>query len=79
MHEFMIGRHCMNSNDAADLRLKWKLRNPAPICMHVRLELELNDAGYLTGNYICIVCGDLTAQRTHTLARKGTHGKNFSG
>jgi hypothetical protein len=55
----------MNTNDAADLRLKWRLRNPVPLCMHVRLELELNEAGYMTGNYICLVCGHVAAKRQH--------------
>ena len=53
----------MNTNDAADLRLKWKMRNPVPLCLHVMLELELNEAGYMTGNYVCIVCGAIAAKR----------------
>jgi hypothetical protein len=52
----------MNTNDAADLRLKWRLQNPAPLCLHVRLEVEVNEAGYMTGNYVCMVCGHATRQ-----------------
>ena len=55
----------MNTNDAADLRLKWTIRKPVPLCLHVRLEVELNEAGYMTGNYICLVCGHVAAKQQH--------------
>jgi hypothetical protein len=53
----------MNTNEGADLRVKWTVRNPVPFCMHITLELELTDAGYVTGNYICIVCGYVAARQ----------------
>jgi hypothetical protein len=48
----------MTTNQAVELRSRWRLRTPVPTCMHVMLEVELNDAGHLTGHYNCIVCGD---------------------
>ncbi len=52
----------MTVTQAAELRVKWKQRvNPTP-CDHLSLELERSDNGYLTGNYICIVCGTAVAQ-----------------
>ena len=47
----------MTAIQAAELRKKWNQRmDPAP-CEHLNLELEWSDNQYLTGNYICIVCG----------------------
>jgi hypothetical protein len=48
----------MTTNRAADLRVRWRGRTPVPICLHVMLEVELNDAGHLTGHYNCVVCGE---------------------
>ena len=52
----------MTVAQAAELWMKWQERvNPQP-CEHLTLELERSDNGYLTGNYICIVCGTAVAQ-----------------
>ncbi len=52
----------MTATQAAELRMKWNERvNPQP-CEHLTLELERSDNRYLTGNYICIVCGIAVAQ-----------------
>jgi hypothetical protein len=53
----------MTATQAAELRVKWKQRvKPSP-CEHLNLELERSDNGYLTGNYTCIVCGEVAAQK----------------
>ena len=52
----------MTMTQAAELRVKWKMRVDPPPCEHLNLELERSDNGYLTGNYNCIVCGEAVAQ-----------------
>jgi ssDNA-binding Zn-finger/Zn-ribbon topoisomerase 1 len=52
----------MTTTQAAELRVKWKLRVDSPKCEHLNLELEWSDNG-LTGNYNCIVCGEAVTQK----------------
>lgn len=47
---------------AAELRVKWKLRVNPPPCEHLNLELEWSDNGS-TDNYNCIVCGEVIAKK----------------
>ncbi|MGH7183799.1 MAG: hypothetical protein ACREJN_17735 [Nitrospiraceae bacterium] len=49
----------MTTSQAADLRMKWKRRTNPPNCMHLAVELETTETGYLTGDFHCIVCGEL--------------------
>ncbi len=53
----------MQMNQAAALRVKWKKRVEPRPCAHLTLELEQNDSGYLTGNYLCIACGESVARK----------------
>lgn len=54
----------MTMNQAAALRVRWKERaDLSTDCEHLNLELEWNDLGHSTGNYICILCGESVAQR----------------
>ena len=48
---------------SAALRVKWKLRRDRTPCGHLSLELEWDEAGHSTGNYICSICGESVAQR----------------
>ena len=52
----------MTVNQGADLQVKWKQRVNRTPCKHSKLELEWNDQGYLTGDYVCIRCGESVAQ-----------------
>jgi hypothetical protein len=52
----------MTTIQAAELRVKWKLRVDPSKCEHLTLELEWSDNG-LTDNYICIVCGEAVATK----------------
>ena len=47
---------------AAELRVKWKLRVNPPPGEHLNLELEWSDNGS-TGNYNCIICGEVVAKK----------------
>ena len=53
----------MTTIQAAELRVKWKLRKDAPPCEHLNLELEWSENGYRTGFYDCIVCGERVVQK----------------
>src|SRR4029079_5718582 len=55
--------HRMTSPQAVALRMKWQQRQIHLSCVHVTVELELNDLGDTTGNYICILCGESVAQK----------------
>jgi hypothetical protein len=53
----------MTSGEAAALRAKWEHQvDPRP-CAYITLEWEQNDSGYLTGNYICLACGESVARK----------------
>lgn len=43
--------------EAEAVRVKWKQRAYRTPCEHLVLELEWNEQGYLTGNYVCNLCG----------------------
>jgi hypothetical protein len=53
----------MTTIQAAALRVKWKQRLDPSECEHLNLELEWNNLGHSTGNYVCILCGEPVAQR----------------
>jgi hypothetical protein len=53
----------MTSKQVAFIRARWR-GQLVETCTHLSLELEFNDQGDPTGNYVCIVCGELVAQRT---------------
>jgi hypothetical protein len=48
----------MTMNQAAAIRENWKQRAYRTPCTHLVLELESNEQGYLTGNYVCNLCGE---------------------
>ena len=52
----------MTDNEAQTLRETWQWwGNEA--CDHPKLELELNDSGYLTGDYYCTDCGQSVGKK----------------
>lgn len=52
----------MTVHQGADLQMKWKQRVDRSPCTHPKLELEWNERGYLTGDYVCILCGESVAR-----------------
>ena len=52
----------MTTSQAAVRRVEWKKRAYRRRCTHVVLELECNEQGYVTGNYVCNFCGEFVAQ-----------------
>ena len=48
--------HPMTKNQAAAIRLMWEERADRISCEHLTLELEWDDLGHSTGNYVCIRC-----------------------
>ena len=63
MAEAIPEEHHMTSPQAAALRMKWQQRETHLSCDHVTVELELNELGDTTGNYICIICGESVAHK----------------
>ena len=53
----------MTINQGVDLQVKWRQRADRTVCKHPRMELEWDEQGYLTGDYVCILCGESVAQR----------------
>jgi hypothetical protein len=53
----------MTMNQAAAIRENWKQRAYRMPCTHLVLELESNELGYLTGKYVCNLCGESVAQQ----------------
>jgi hypothetical protein len=53
----------MTTAEAVALRMKWIQQVDPPACEHMNQELESNEMGYLTGNYLCTTCGELVATR----------------
>jgi hypothetical protein len=51
----------MPKEQAAAVRAKWKQRVDSIPCTHLNQELEHSDNGYVTGNYHCMVCGEVGA------------------
>ena len=47
----------MTMSQAATRQVKWKQRLYRTPCEHLVLESEWNEQGYLTGNYVCNLCG----------------------
>ena len=54
----------MTIKQAALIRAKWRGQSTLESCRHLNLELEFYDQGDSTGNYVCILCGELVAQRS---------------
>jgi hypothetical protein len=55
--------HPMAKSQAAAIRLIWDERVVRIPCEHLTLELEWDDLGHSTGNYVCIRCAVSVAQR----------------
>jgi hypothetical protein len=53
----------MTSKQVAFTRARWRGQS-VETCRHLWLELEFNDQGNSTGNYVCIVCGEPAATRS---------------
>ena len=53
----------MTINQAAAIRVNWKQQANQSPCKHLNLELEWNNLGHSTDNYVCTVCGEPAAQR----------------
>ncbi len=53
----------MKIKQADFIRARWRGQSALETCRHMTLEVELNDQGDSTGNYVCIVCGETVAQR----------------
>jgi hypothetical protein len=53
----------MRTKEAAIIRAKWRGQSTLETCRHLNLELEFNDQGDSTDNYVCSVCGEPAAQR----------------
>jgi hypothetical protein len=53
----------MTINQAVLIRAKWRGQSILETCRHLNLEMEFNDVGDSTGNYVCIFCGEPVAQR----------------
>ena len=62
----------MTTIQAAELRVKWKQRLDPSECKHLNLELECNNLGHSTDNYVCTVCGEPAAQRPSRVASPAT-------
>ena len=60
----------MTSKQVAFIRARWSGQS-VETCRHLSLELEFNDQGDSTGNYVCIVCGELAAQRSLAMCTGG--------
>ncbi len=54
----------MTTTQAAELRVKWKLRADPQECEHLNLELEWSGIAS-TGIYNCIICGESIATPIH--------------
>ena len=48
----------MTIKEAARIRAQWKGQSAVKTCRHFTLELEFNDQGDSTANYVCILCGE---------------------
>jgi hypothetical protein len=54
----------MTTDQATTIRRKWNQGGILQSCDHLNLELELNDLGDITGNYVCILCGQSVAHES---------------
>ena len=48
----------MTPSQAVDLRIAWQFISTRANCSHRVVELEMTESGYLTGSYLCTVCGE---------------------
>ena len=48
----------MTKAEAEALRERWQQQGEPLTCVHSNQELEANEDGYLTGNYLCTTCGE---------------------
>ena len=51
----------MTTSQVAARHAKWGQRTYRSRCMHVVLEVEYNEQGTATGNYVCNFCGESVA------------------
>ena len=51
----------MTKDEVAAARVRWEQRESPLHCDHITVEIELNDLGNTTGNYVCILCGESVA------------------
>ena len=53
----------MTKTQAAELQAKWnrQVKYP-PVCEHLKVDVERNEDGYVTGSYRCTACGDALAR-----------------
>ena len=61
----------MTIKQANFIRSRWKGQSALETCRHMTLELEVNDQGDSTDNYVCVVCGELVAQRLLAVCTEG--------
>ena len=61
----------MTFQQVASIRARWRGQS-VQTCRHFSLELEVNNQGDSTGNYVCIVCGELVAQRSLAMCTEGS-------
>ena len=54
----------MTIKQADFIRARWRGQSDLETCRHLTLELEFNDQGDSTDNYVCTVCGEPAAQRS---------------
>ena len=48
----------MTKAEAEALRERWQQQGEPLTCVHSNQELEANEDGYLTDNYLCTTCGE---------------------
>ena len=53
----------MTMIQAAELQAKWnrQVKYP-PLCEHLKVDVERNEDGYVTGSYRCTACGGALAR-----------------
>ena len=61
----------MTIKQADFIPARWRGQSALETCRHMSLELEISDQGDSTGNYDCIVCGELVAQRLVAACTEG--------
>jgi hypothetical protein len=69
IHRIMVSNNevdIMTKAQAAALRGTWADGVEVP-CLHLHLELEHSNDGYVTGHYHCTACGELVAAITPDL------------
>ena len=60
----------MTPNQVSKRRAEWKQRAYRRGCMHVVLEMECSEQGYVTGNYVCNFCGELIEQQSSVASKR---------